>query len=256
MAKSKQNPWIPSGGVLIAAIVAAVVAAILLNIYLSMVEAPYKEKMYFYRLKNDVPKGQKVEKTDVEPVAIPRPLAESDLFRRFARVDEVNPAWVGQPARYKLIKGNLLALQDVYESPDTIEFSDLPEGYQVVTIQIEPEPSLQPGMYVTLRASVDRSPENKNLQNIDTIDVMSNVKVRAIGGYRQVDRDRRQRTDNIQIYVQQENAKRLLQLEHLLYDKKYRVAIEPIPKGRTEPTMSPEVLDLLQKRALAGSVAP
>ena len=42
MAKSKDASWLPSGGVLVAALVCAVVAAILVNIYIGYAKSAYE----------------------------------------------------------------------------------------------------------------------------------------------------------------------------------------------------------------------
>jgi len=86
MAKAKENPWIPSGGVLIVAVVAAIVAAVLLNVYIGLIEAPYEVTVPFLVLKKDVPKGEALEEGHLAVVEIPEPLLRNNAFGRFVRL--------------------------------------------------------------------------------------------------------------------------------------------------------------------------
>lgn len=255
MAKVRQNPWIPSGGVLIVAIIAAVVAAVLLNVYISLIEAPYRDKVEFFILKNDVPKGKTIERADLDKVAIPKPLTEGVLFERYAKA-VYDSAVFGKPARYDLLKGNLLHNRDVLEGAEYAMVKDLQEGYEMVTVEIEPEPSLQPGMFVTLRGYFDLNPDKK-IEDIQPFDVLYDVQVRAIGGYAEAVDDRKRSMDNIQVFLPREHGKRLMELEKMMFSTRFKVAIQATPKGpRNEPTLAPEAVDLLQKRTAAGPVLP
>jgi len=254
MARSKQNPWVPSGGVLIVAVIAAVVAAILLNVYISLIEAPYKEKVLFLVMRNDVPKGKKIEKADLETVAIPRPLTEGKLFETVAKAGS-SESVIGQPARYNLLKGNLLSYRDVLPGTETVLYRELPEGYEMMTIEIEPEASLQPGMFVNLRGQFDLNPDKK-IEDIRPLDILYDVQVKAIGGYAEAPDDRKRAMDNIQVYLPSEHIKRLLELKQMMFSKRFLVAVRSTPKGRSEPTLAPEALELLQTRAAAGPVLP
>jgi len=246
MAKAKENPWIPSGGVLIVAVLAAVVAAILLNIYIGLIEAPYEKTVPFLALKQDVAKGEPVEMADLEVVEIAKPLVQKGYFERFARLEDRNLV-TGEDARaqWDLRRGNLLAPRDVGEEVGLPVLKDLPEGYEQITIDIEPEPSVVTGVFVTVRGRFDMNPEDRQEQ-IEVLDVLYDVHVKAVEGSKEPDA-RRRSPDNIQIWLPKDYAKQLLQIKERMASDRFLVAVRQTPKGEPEPAFAPEALDLLRK---------
>jgi len=248
MAKAKENPWIPSGGVLVVAVAAAVVAAVLLNVYIGMVTAPYEDTQSFLALKRDVPKGKPLEDADLTVVEIPEPLVAEGYFDKFARVTSKDLV-TGTDARAQLNlpKGTLLRMLDVGETAGSAFLQGVPEGYEVMTIDIEPEPTLEPGVFVTVRGRFDMQPENRT-EEIEILDVLYDVKVKAIEGSAKAIQDRRRSGGNIQIILQESNVKRLLQIKERMASDRFLVTVRKLGENvRSEPTFAPEILDLMRK---------
>ncbi len=245
MAKAKGNAWIPSGGVLIVAVAAAVVAAVLLNIYISLVEAPYDVTVPFLALKENVAKGQAIEEGHLKIVQVPQPLIEGDAFDRFVRLNDKGVV-LREKAHWDLRKGDWLTYRDVGKGEEVPVLRELPEGFQMLTIDIEPEPALQPGAFVTIRGRFDMQPDNRT-EEIEVRDVLYDVQVKAVGGSAKAVEDRRRSTDNIQIFLQKDNVKRLLQIKERMASDRFLVTIQRSPEGvRSEPTFAPEAIDLMQ----------
>jgi len=257
MAKAKDNPWIPSGGVLIVAVVAAIVAAFLLNVYIGLIESPYAVTVPFLVLKADVAKGEVLEEGHLGVVDVPEPLVEDGAFDRFVRLqykDTVVGTKQRLRAQWDLHKGNWLAYRDVGKEVGLPVLKDLPEGYEMMTVDIEPEPSVVPGVFVTMRGRFDMNPDNRT-EEIEILDVLYDVQVKAVGGSAQAS-DRRRSADNIQIFLPKDQVKRLLQIKERMASERFLVAVRQTPEGvRSEPTIAPEVIDLMQKSE-PGPVVP
>jgi len=246
----KENPWLPSGGVLVVAIVAAVVAAILLNIYISYIEAPYKVTVPYLALKQDVAKGEVLEEGHLTVVEIPEPLLAGGAFKRFVPLSDKSVV-LRKRARWDLYKGNLLAYRDVLKEFGEPVLKEIPEGYEMLTIEIEPEPSIQPGVFVTIRGRFDMDPDPKRT-DVRTLDILYDVQVKAVGGSSEATETRRRSIDNIQICLPGDHVKKLLNLKEKMEGDRFVVAVRRSPEGiRGEPTFAPEALELLRKESAA-----
>jgi len=252
MAK-KDNPWIPSGGVLVVAVVAAVVAAILLNVYINLIEAPYQQTASFLVIDDDVAKGEAIEEGHLGVLQVPVPLLENKAFDRFVRLSDKSVV-LREKARWDLHKGNLLAYRDVGADTTVPLLGSLPDNYELVKVLIEPDEMLQPGMFVNLRGRFDMDPDKK-IQQIETKDVLYGVQVKAVGGSTSVSDDRRRGADSIQIAVPAVIVKKLGDIQQKMDSERFVVGkLSPdSEKVRGEPTLAPEALDLLRP---AGEGAP
>jgi hypothetical protein len=245
MAKAKENAWIPSGGVLIVAVVSAVVAAVCLNIYIGMIEAPYEDTVPFLALKQNVAKGEAIEEGHLTVVEVPAPLLEGNAFDRFVRLGDKGVV-LREKAQWDLPKGNWLAYRDVGKGSEVPVLRELPPGYQMMTIDIEPEPSIQPGAFVSIRGRFDMQPDNRT-EEIEVLDVLYDVQVKAVGGSAKAVDDRRRSADNIQIFLPKDHVKRLLQIKERMASDRFLVTVQRSPEGvKSEPTFAPEVIDLMQ----------
>lgn len=245
MAKAKENAWLPSGGVLILAVVSAVLAAFLLNVYIGLVEAPYEVTVPFIVLKQNVAKGEAIEEGHLDKVEVPEPLLEKGNFDRFVPLRDKTVV-LKKKAQWDLHKGNWLTYRDVGRGGEEPVLRELPSGYQMLTIDIEPEPALQPGAFVTVRGRFDMQPDNRT-EEIEVLDVLYDVQVKTVGGSAKAVDDRRRSADNIQIFLQKDNVKRLLQIKERMASDRFLVTIQRSPEGvRGEPTIAPEAIDLMQ----------
>jgi len=248
MAKARENPWIPSGGVLIVAVLAAILAAVLLNVYIGLIEAPYEKTVTFLALKTDVAKGEALERGHLKPVEVPQALDQGDAFERFARAGDIETV-TGRDARAQedLHKGNWLTFADVGKESGVPVLEDLPEGYEMMTIEIEPEPSVVTGVFVNIRGRFDMNPEERKEQ-IEVLDVLYDVQVKAVEGLAKAREDRRRAADNIQICLPEDHVKRLYQIKERMASDRFLVAVRRTPEDvNPEPTFAPEALDLIRK---------
>ena len=230
---------------MIVAVVAAVLAAILLNVYIGLIEAPYKETEPFLALKKHVAEGEVLEEEHLKVVEVPRPLLENDAFKRFVRLEHKDNV-LRQRLRWNVPEGNWLAYRDVGKGSEVPVLDDLPEGYEMMTIDIEPEPSVVTGVFVNIRARFDMNPEDRKEQ-IEVLDVLYDVQVKAVEGLQEPD-DRRRSADNIQICLPKDYAKQLLQIKERMVSERFLVTVRRSPEGvRSEPTLAPEAIDLMRK---------
>jgi hypothetical protein len=245
MAKAKENAWIPSGGVLVVAVVSAVLAAILLNIYIGLIEAPYENKVTFLALDENVAKGEALETGHLTEVAVPEPLARGDAFEQFVPVEEMDVV-LRKKAQWDLRKGNWLTFRDVGQGVEQPVLEDLPKGYEMLTIDIEPEPSVQPGVFVNIRGRFDMNPDNRT-EEIEVLDVLYDVKIKTVGGSAEAAGSRRRAADNVQIFLPREHVKRLLQIKERMAGDRFLVTVLRAGADlRSEPAFAPEVLDLMR----------
>ena len=255
MAKAKQNPWIPSGGVLIVAVLAAIVAAVLLNLYIGHIEAPYAVTVPFLVLKKDMAKGEALEEGHLAVVEVPEPLLENKAFERFVRLSDKGVV-LREKAMWDLHKGTWLSYRDVGAGAEVPVLKELPEGYEMMTIDIEPEPSVQPGVFVNVRGRFDMNPDDRTEQ-IEILDVLYDVQVKGVGGSAEAAGQRRRSADNIQVFLPKDHVKRLLQVKERLASDRFLVTVRRSPEGvRSEPTFAPEAIDLMRKAEPGPPIVP
>ena len=256
MAKRKQNPWLPSGGVLVVAVVSAVLAAILVNVYLSYVKSSYEEGAKAYlQLKRDVAKGKVIEVADVRVVRIPRPLLETGAFEYAIEAGERDSLVRGNKARRKMYEGEFLFSFDFLSDSGERDIEPPPQGYEMMTIRITPDPLLRPGAYVTIRGRFDLDPDEKK-ERIEPLDVLYNVQIKAVGGVTSGESTKRA-ADNLQIVLRQSMVKQLQQIREVMYAKQFVVttAAPPPGVGRTDAKFGTEVLSLIERGAPAPRAA-
>ena len=116
-----------------------------------------------------------------------------------------------------------------------------------MTIFIQPEPLLQPGAFITIRGYFDTNPDPKK-EDIEILDVLNNVQVKAIGGSAETVESKRRSADNIQIEIRTTQVTQLLQISKELADKHFLVSLSPSPTGAAgEPKFSDKILDHLAR---------
>lgn len=255
MAKRQQNPWFPSGGVLVVAVIAAVLAAILLNAYISFLKSSYEAgSRAFLQMKRDVPKGKAIETGDVQAVRIPKPLLESGAFAKAIDVKDTDSLVLKRKARRDLYQGEFLFYTDFLPDTSVKAIADLPRGYEMITIPIKPEPLLQPGAFVTIRGGFDVSPDPKK-EDVEIMDVMYNVQVKAVGGSSAAIDEKRRIDDNVQIMLRSTQVKELLQIKEALVTKNFMVSLSPSEGATSEPKFATQILDLMAKSKAGGAPA-
>jgi len=114
---------------------------------------------------------------------------------------------------------------------------DLPEGYEMMTIDIEPEPSVQPGVFVNVRGRFDMNPDDRREQ-IEVRDVLYDVQVKGVGGSSEPAGQRRRSTDNIQIFLPKDHVKRLLQIKERMASDRFLVTVRRSGRRLTCPAIS------------------
>jgi len=255
MARRKQNPWLPSGGVLVVAVVAAILAGILLNVYVAYLKNSYEASSeMFLQTKRDIPKGKVIEASDVEGFRVPKPMLAS--FSKVIPARDANSIVIGQRARRDLRQGEFIQYMDFL--PGSARAMDkINPGYERMTIDIRPEPLLQPGAFVTIRGTFDTNPDPRK-EDREIIDVLYNIQVKAVGGSSEPSEDKRRADDNIQIELKQSQVTQLLQIKETLADRYFIVSLSPSPTGRAgEPKFSDEILDhITRMRAKVPAVTP
>jgi hypothetical protein len=248
MAK-KQNPWIPSGGVLIVAVICAIVAAVLVTLYTGHVRGRYElGSQVFLQLRSNVPAGKPFQTSDLEYQRIPKPLLDGGAFAKAIKAEDATSIVVGKKARRAMYKGEFLYYFDFVSTDERPALEDVPAGYEMITIPVEPERLLQPGLYVTIRGEYDLNPDPK-ADDIQPVDVIYNVQVKAIGGSTESMDTTKRPPDNVQIMLRQSQVKQLLQLQGKLVGKKqFSLAVSGAQKNvvRSEPAFSDEALKLLE----------
>ncbi len=258
MARAKENPWIPSGGVLVVAVVAAVLAAILLNLYIGTVKSPYENTVTYVVVKESIAKGDTIERDHLGALEIAKAAVKRDQYNvmeRFVPLAGVEAA-LNEKARWDLKKGTLLAYRDFAEETGTPVMRDIPEGYEMLTIEIEPESTLQPGRFVTISGYFDLDPDPKR-ENILPVDILEDVRVYgpddlAEKGHRAADR--------IQIALPKDLRQKLQTLKQKMEEagsKRFMVAVREKAQGiRSEPVLTPDARDLLRGEAAGLPVRP
>ena len=251
MAKRKENQWIPSGGVLAVAVIAAIVAAVLVNVYLGYVRSGYERgSQAFLQLKRDVAKGKPIEAADLEAVRIPKPLLDSGAFGKAVKVEDRDSLVIKKKTRRKMYQGEFLFYHDFLSDTGVTALEPPPQGFEMLTIEIKPEPLLQPGSYITIRGRFDTDADPKK-ERIEILDVLFNVQVKAIGGSADVVEENKKASGTIQVVLRQSMAKQLQQVKEIMASKSFIVSMtgSPTGAGANEPKFDPAVLALIEKKA-------
>jgi len=258
MARAKENPWIPSGGVLVVAVVAAVIAAILLNVYIGTLKSPYEDTVTYLVVKQSIARGDTIERDHLGTLEIATAAIKSDQYdamSRFVPVADIESA-LREKARWDLRKGNLLAYRDFLKESGVPVMPDIPEDYQMMTIEIEPEPSVQPGVFVTISGYFDLDPDPKR-ENILPVDILEDVKV--LGPPDLAEKGHRS-ADHIQIALPPDLRQKLQALKQKMEEagsKRFMVAVRQKAEGiKSEPTLAPDARDLLRKEAAGLPIPP
>jgi Flp pilus assembly protein CpaB len=246
---------IPSGGVLAAAIGAGLVAAILVNIYASSIRSQYEYgSKSFYVLKDNVAAGNPIQKQNLDPVPIPKPLLPA--FEKVAvTADARGDTIIGRKAPRDLKKGSFLWFSDFIDT-GIAEEKNIPKGCEIITVRVDPNTSLgtqlQPGSYVNVRGLFDTSSDPKN-PRYESLDVMKNVQVRSLGGVAGPP-EKGHSYDNIQIVIPSAQARQMLQVQKMLQSGSFTLGEVGMPDTRAEPKIEKEVLDLMNR--VRGAAAP
>jgi len=245
MARRKDNPWLPSGGVLVVAVIAAVLAGILLNVYVGYIKDGYAEdSVMFLQMKRNISKGKPIESDAIAAFRVPKPMLE--YFSKVVKFKDADSLVIGRKARRDMLKGEFLQYMDFLSGSGT-GLNPIRAGYERTTIFIRPEPLLQPGAFITIRGYFDTNPDPKK-EDIEIIDVLDNVQVKAIGGSAEPVESRRRSADNIQIEIRTTQVTQLLQISKQLADKHFLVSLSPTPTGVAgEPKFSDKILDYLAR---------
>jgi len=255
MAKQGPMQLIPSGGVLAAAIGAGLVAAILVNIYASSIRSQYEYgSKSFYVLKDNVAAGNPIQKQNLDPVPIPKPLLPA--FEKVAvTADARGDTIIGRKAPRDLKKGSFLWFSDFIDTGIGEVDVNIPKGWEKITIRVDPNTSLReqlvPGSYVNIRAIFD---VNQNQRNPDyqALDVMKNVQVRSLGGVAGPP-EKGHSYDNIQIVIPSAQALLMFQAQRMLQSGSFTLGEVGTPDTRAEPKIEKGVLDLINRARTAAA---
>ncbi|HUU89743.1 MAG TPA: hypothetical protein VM238_00885 [Phycisphaerae bacterium] len=247
MARRKDNPWLPSGGVLVVAVIAAVLAGILLNVYVGYLKSSYEVgSVMFLQMKREVPQGRQIESGDITTFRVPKPMLES--FSKVVKAKDADSLVIGRKTRRTMFQSEFLQYMDFL--PGSGKGLEAPRaGYERMTIFIQPEPLLQPGAFITIRGYFDTNPDPKK-EDIEILDVLNNVQVKAIGGSAETAETKRRSADNIQIEIRTTQVTQLLQISKELADKHFIVSLSASPTGggpAGEPKFSDKILDYLAR---------
>jgi Flp pilus assembly protein CpaB len=260
MAKSKDASWLPSGGVLVAALVCAVVAAILVNIYIGYAKSAYElGAKNVLQLTADVPLGTPVLAAQLKIVKIPGVLL--DAFDNAIQASDKDTLVVNHKALRDLRKGQILFYADLIENEVAKGQSALKPGYQMITIPIDSASSLgqqlQPGGYVTIYGDFDFSADPKK-PDIQQKEVMKNVQVRALGGSTEPVGPKGRQYDTVQIILRESQARQMMQIKTMLRSRHFTLAMAGTPEGvgAGEPDISKEILNLIEKPRGGAAPAP
>jgi len=255
MARRQQNPWLPSGGVLVVAVIAAVLAAILLNVYVAYLKGQYEAgSEMFLQMRRKVSKGKVIESADIVAFRVPKPMLKS--FSEVIPAKDADSLVIGQRARRDLLQGEFIQYMDFL--PGSGKRLEMPRpGYERMTVDIRPEPLLQPGAFVTIRGTFDTNPDGRK-EDREVMDVMYNIQVKAVGGSAEPTDSKGRRANNIQIELKQNQVGQLLQIKEALVDRSFIVSLSPSPTGKAgEPKFSDKILDYMAKmRRPAPPVTP
>jgi Flp pilus assembly protein CpaB len=261
MAKQSPMQWIPSGGVLAAAIGAGLLAAILINVYASNIRSQYEDgSQSFYILTDDVAAGTQIQERNLKSLRIPKQLLPpiSDAFKQAVTADDRGRMTVvGRKAPRLLKKDTFLWFPDFIDT-GIVGIAKLPPGHELISIRIDPNTSLgaqlQPGSYVNIRGLFNISSDSRNPQ-FTPYDVMKNIQVRAIGGLTTAPEKGRS-YDTIQIVIPSSQAKLMPEIQKLVQTGAFTVGI--VEEGAAgEPKIEKEVLDFLRRpRTAASTSAP
>jgi len=245
MARRKDNPWLPSGGVLVVAVIAAVLAGILLNVYVGYIKDGYAEgSVRFLQMRRNISKGRPIEADDIAGFPVPKPMLKH--FSKVVKAEDADGLVIGKKTRRDMFQGEFLQYMDFLSGSGT-GLEKIRPGYERMTIFIRPEPLLQPGAFITIRGYFDTNPDPKK-EDIEIIDVMHNVQVKAIGGSAEPVETKRRSADNIQIEIRTTHVSQLLQISKELADKHFLVSLSPSPTGAAgEPKFSDKILDYLAR---------
>jgi len=257
MAKQSPMQWIPSGGVLAAAIGAGLLAAILVNVYASNIRSQYEQgSQSFYVLTDDVAAGNQVQERSLKAVQIPKPLLPA-FTQAVTADDRGRMTVVGRKAPRNLKKDTFLWFPDFIDT-GIVGVTKLPPGHEMISIRIDPNTSLgsqlQPGSYVNIRGLFNIGSDPRNPQ-FTPYDVMKNVQVRAIGGSTSAPEKGRS-YDTIQIVIPSSQAKLMPEIQKLVQTGAFTVGV--VEEGVAgEPKIEKEVTDFLKRpRTAVSSSAP
>ncbi|MCX5683289.1 MAG: hypothetical protein NT049_06355 [Planctomycetota bacterium] len=263
MAKASPMQWIPSGGVLAAAIGAGLLAAILINIYAGNIKSQYElGSMSFFQLTEDVAAGNQIQETKLRPVRIPKPLLPA--FAQAVTADDRGRMTVVGRKTPKLLKKDTFLWFPDFIDTGIVSPTKIPPNYEMITVRIDSNTSLgsqlQPGSYVNLRGLINVSSDTRNPM-YKPFDVMKSVQVRAIGGLTSTP-EKGRAPDNLQIVIPSSQAKLMPEIQKLVQSGALTVGL--VEEGTAgEPKIEKEVQDILNHpRALtpgpggAGPAAP
>jgi len=243
MARRKDNPWLPSGGVLVVAVIAAVLAAILLNVYVGYLKTSYEAgSVMFLQIKRDVAKGETIESSHITGFRVPKPLLSS--FSKVIVAKDADSLVVGQKVRRDMLAGEFIQYMDFQPGMAKV-MAKIRPGYGRMSIDIRPEPLLQPGAFITIMGAFDINPEDRK-EDRRIMDVLYNIQVKAVGGSSEATEVKRRADNNITVELKQTQIRQLLQIKESLVDKHFIVSLSPSPTGSAgEPKFSDEILDYI-----------
>jgi Flp pilus assembly protein CpaB len=256
MAKSKEMQWIPSGGVLAAAIGAALLAAILVNVYISYVKSQYEQgARQFIQLKETIDAGTPIADRHLKVVLVPRPFLEA--LKRAIELKDKESLAIGKRAPRRMYEGEFLFAPDFLPRGEEEILAKPPAGYVMVTIPVDPGaslgPQLQPGAFVNIYGDFNVSGDERR-KDIKILPVIDNVMVKALEGSAKAVSEKNRSYNNIQIVVRESQARELMQIQRAVESKHFTIALAHQPEGTApEPVVGKDVLDLVTRAKSASS---
>jgi len=259
MAKPGPMQWIPSGGVLAAAIGAGLLAAVLVHLYAGNLKSRYElGAQYFYRFKSDMPTGTQIQAASLERVQIPKPFAEAfeGVVVSADANDERVQTVIGRKVPRPMKKGMLLWWSD-YVPTDVVKAIKIPPRYEMITIRIDPNASLgaqlQPGSYVNIRGLFNISSDLRNPQ-YKVEDVLKNIQVVALNGST-APPEKGRTYENLQIVIPSAQAKLMAEVKNAVQSGTFTLGV--VEEGSTaEPKIDDAVIKIINRPRTGVPAAP
>ncbi|MCX5655430.1 MAG: RcpC/CpaB family pilus assembly protein [Planctomycetota bacterium] len=257
MAKPSPMQWIPSGGVLAAAIGAGLLAAVLVHLYASNIQSQYGlGSQYYYRFKSDLNAGTQIQEASLERIQIPEPLVEGFKGVAVTADDRGRSTVVGRKVPRPMKKGSFLWWSD-YLDTGVAKPIKIPPRYEMITIRIDPNaslgPQLQPGSYVNIRGMFNISSDSRNPQ-YKVEDVLKNIQVVALNGST-APPEKGRAYENIQIVIPSAQAKLMAEVKSAVQSGTFTLGL--VEEGSTaEPKIDDAVIKIINRPRTGAPAAP
>ncbi len=252
MARSRKQSFIPSMGVLVAAIGCAVVAAILVNLYIGSLEAKYARTVKrVLQFAKDVNAGDQIVESDLKVLPVYERYKEA--FAQAVEADTVQSI-LGKRAPRKFNEGEVLMGGEwSQQNQEAVNYRVKP-GHELIDVPVmkdlSPGLQLQVGDFVTVYGSFDVNPDPK-VENIRPFPIFESVKVGTIDGRTKAPEGRRAGSlDKIGIEITSGQVAQLLEIKEKMVDKRFTITLTARPEvAAREPEINPAVLRLIQGRS-------